>query len=94
MTHRRPGARAAAIVTGLVALTLSISGCGNKGGATTCGEFLKMNDQQQEQVIVRFMKEKGDTNPAQGKVSLSVLSAIGYCNTWGGASDPISNIDG
>ena len=88
--------KASAIALALAAIAVSVAGCGggSKGGATPCGDYLKMDNAGQEKVIRDFMSEKGDTDPDNGMVALSKGSAIAYCNTVGSDSDPISNIDG
>ncbi|MHA3684075.1 hypothetical protein ACXR2T_09265 [Leucobacter sp. HY1910] len=90
------GARAMGILFA-AALGLTLAGCSGSavgGGDTTCSEYLAMGSDDQKQVIRNFQNEKGDSDPANGKVILFQQSAKLYCSTVGSDSDPIRNIDG
>lgn len=89
--------RRVAWAVGISLMVGTLSGCGgqaNNGGATACGDYMKMSSSQQTDVIKKFFEEKGDKNPSNGKITLSKQSAKLYCSTAGGNSDPIRNIDG
>ena len=96
MQYSRAG-RSIAWAVGITFVLGSLCGCGgsaNAGGATKCGDYMKMSSSQQESVIKKFFEEKGDKNPSNGNIMLSKQSAKLYCSTAGGDSDPIRNIDG
>lgn len=90
--YRRVCPFGAALLTACVVLT----GCGgitNKGGDTTCGEYLKMTSDGQNAVIKKYYSDKGQ-DPSNGEIMLARGSALLYCNTVGGDSSPIKNIEG
>lgn len=95
-TRSRPLAfAAAATVLALVPLAGCSSGplSKNKGGDTTCGDYMGMPPEEQREVITTFLEEKGQKDPAGMEVTLRLESSKLYCSTVGQASDPIRNID-
>lgn len=74
---------------------LALAGCsaGNKGGNTTCGEFLAMDGGQQTAVITSFYQSTG-ADTSNGSITLGVISATLYCSTVASNDDPISGING
>ena len=92
-TRPRPAALAAATALALAALT----GCGamdpNKGGDTTCGDYMEMAPEDQREVITTFLDEKGQSDPAGMEVTLNQEAAKLYCSTVGQTSDPIRNAE-
>lgn len=84
----------AAAVAALTLLTLAGCGGENAGGETTCADFLAASTSERNEIITTFLKDKGDSDPSNGKVMLTRTSAAAFCNTVGSANDPIRKIDG
>jgi acid stress chaperone HdeA len=83
----------AASVAALVA-TLALGGCSsNKGGETTCGDYLGLSSSDRTDVVKKFLSDQGSDDGAI-KTGLTKASVLAYCKTVGGASDPISNVNG
>lgn len=77
-----------------------LAGCGpgsplsqNQGGDTTCGDFLEMAPDEQQEVIAAFMDEMGRSDAPGFETTLVEQSSKLYCNTMGRPSDPIRNIN-
>ena len=87
--------RFTALAGAVAVTTLALTGCsgGNAGGATTCGAFLAMNQQQQTAVITTFYESTG-ADTSNGSISIGVISANLYCSTVASNDDPISGING
>jgi acid stress chaperone HdeA len=84
----------------VVTLTMAATaGCGtglldqNQGGDTPCGDYLEMTADDQRDVILTYLDEQGNSNPAGFEVTLTLQSAKLYCNTMGTSSDPIRRIE-
>lgn len=81
----------------MISFAVGIAGCGiadhNKGGDTTCGDYLSMADKEQTETIKAFLAEKGQSDPSGMEVNLGKGSAKLFCNTAGSGSDPIRKID-
>ena len=60
----------------MLTLVVSLVGCGgaNKGGDTTCEEYLKMSGDEQTKVITDFIKEDNG-NPSKLRVMTAKASA-------------------
>ena len=95
MTHARTRRTVSALA--ILAFALGTTGCAmadkNKGGDTTCGDYLSMTSKEQTETIKKFLADKGDSDPSGMDVNLSKGSAKLYCNTVGSDSDPIRKID-
>lgn len=84
-----------------VALAAATSvGCGagspfdnNQGGDTSCGDYREMTPDEQRDVILAYLDEKGNSNPAGFEVTLTLESSKLFCNTLGTADDPIRKIE-
>ncbi len=51
-----------------------------------------MGNTQQTEVVTKYLKDKG-TNPTNGEITLTKLSAAAFCATAGRDSDPIRKIE-
>lgn len=96
MSRRRNASLAAVAV--LAAATLTGCGTGlsldsNSGGDTACGDFREMTPDDQRDVILSYLEEKGNSNPAGYEVTLTLESSKLFCNTLGTADDPIRKIE-
>lgn len=79
-----------------IAVSVGLAGCGaaNRGGDTTCGDYLAMSSGEQTAVIEKHYADKGKTSLSNGEISMARASAVLYCRTAGSDSSPIKNIDG
>jgi hypothetical protein len=81
---------AAALMT--VPLALSLAACGGgevKGGATTCSEFQKANENRQTEIIAKLQEEKaadGDQSLSVGDASLYVAVYVSLCQFADGSA--------
>lgn len=69
-----------------------LSGCSAaapKGGDTTCGEFNKMNKEDQTGVIRQMISEDGNSEPANIEVNGKLVSAQLYCKTLASDSNTV-----
>lgn len=96
MTVRRHAGLIAAAALAAVTMT----GCGpgspfdnNDGGDTPCGEFREMTPDEQRDVILAYLEEQGNSNPAGYEVTLTLESSKLFCTTLGAADDPIRKIE-
>lgn len=92
----RRGMKFRTSVTSAVALVtvLAMGGCSsNDGGETTCGDYLDLSGDERSEVVKKFLEDQGDSAGAI-KTGLFKASVLAYCNTVGGPSDPISNVNG
>ncbi len=78
-----------------VVLSLTLSGCSaaTRGGDTTCAEYKKMSTSAREEAVTALLSENGDT-PSNGMISLSIASALLFCNTVGTDKSVIREING
>ncbi len=81
------------VATLVVAMGLTGCSAANKGGDTTCKEFVGMAQDAQVAVLKKHYEDKGRT-PSNGELTLARMSAGLYCKTAGTDSSPIKNIDG
>ena len=87
-------------LTAATALTLAaLTACGasplsnNKGGDTSCSDFMAMTSDEQRDVANSYLDEKGNGNPAGYEVTLTIQSSKLFCSTLGSADDPIRKIE-
>ncbi len=91
----RQALRAPVIGTAMLVGLLSLSACSsNDGGATSCSDYLGLSSSERTDVIKKFLDENGDSGAGSVKTGLTKASVLAYCNTVGGGSDPISNVNG
>lgn len=88
------------LVTAVFLAAATLTGCGsgspfdsNQGGDTQCGDFREMTPDDQREVVVAYLEEKGNSNPAGYEVTLTLESSKLFCTTLGAADDPIRKIE-
>ena len=89
---RRKSARtaAAALVAG-TALAALLSGCADdKGGDTTCGDFLGQDAKEQKETVSKYL-ESEDADTSGANVNVTLVGITAYCNTAGDVDSPISD---
>ena len=89
----RPARRttAAALLVGTTLAAL-LAGCSsNKGGDTTCGDFLSQDNAAQTETVTAYLESEGSSTSG-ANVNLTRLGAQAYCNTIGDSSSPISDM--
>ncbi len=81
---------AAALVVG-TALAALLSGCADdKGGDTTCGDFLGQDAKTQKETVTDYLKSE-DSATSGANVNMTLVGITAYCNTVGDADSPISD---
>lgn len=76
-----------ATIVAACGLALLVGGCSevetalNKGGDTTCGDYLKMDDHEKRVTVNKFLKEKAgnDAEPAGTLEDLAMATIGGLC---------------
>jgi hypothetical protein len=76
----------------VLAVGLTLGGCGNSGGSMTCGQFNKASDGRQTSAIKAMLKERGGDTSDEA-VSVALGSARMFCLITD-SDDPISGIYG
>lgn len=77
-----------------VACLLSMAGCGsNAGGATTCGDYLRMSSSNQSKAVEKMLSDHGQST-SNGNITLTKVSVWGYCQTVGSNSSTIDGVFG
>lgn len=65
----------------------------NKGGDTSCGEFKKMEVDDQADVISKMLKDDKGKEASNLEVSATRISAVAFCNTLGTDSSKVKDIN-
>jgi acid stress chaperone HdeA len=77
-----------------VAVVLALGGCSqgvlNKGGDTTCKEFLGQDDKTQQETITKMLKDEKGSDPANLEITGTRLSVQTYCQVAGQQDTKIS----
>ena len=90
MNKRR--VRTAAVIVGCALLLSSLGGCSsNAGGATKCGDYLKMTSDQQTEVVAKMRKDHGEST-SNAAVTVAKGMVWTYCSTVGSNDSRIDNI--
>lgn len=98
-TRHAAGSRPLALAAAGALVLASLAGCSsgplskNKGGDTTCGDYMEMPPEEQREVITTFLDDKGQPEPVGMDVTLRLEASKLYCSTVGQAGDPIRNAD-
>jgi acid stress chaperone HdeA len=78
------------------ALAPTLSGCSavekvtNKGGDTTCSDFLSADQKKQNETITKMLKDEGKNEPANLELTGTRLSIQTFCQTVGKQDSKIS----
>ncbi|QKT05793.1 hypothetical protein HUN08_00185 [Gordonia sp. X0973] len=64
----------------------------NKGGDTTCGKFITMNEKDQREAVSKMLKERSGADPSNLEVTGTRVAVGAYCRTVGTDSSKISDI--
>ncbi|MFT4200449.1 hypothetical protein [Gordonia sp. (in: high G+C Gram-positive bacteria)] len=88
-------------LTGVVAVVacLGLAACSqvedmvdkNKGGKTTCGDYMKLDQPQRTDVVLKFLEEKGVSQANDIAVTANKTAILTFCSTVASSTDPISN---
>ncbi|GGC59744.1 hypothetical protein GCM10011410_10220 [Hoyosella rhizosphaerae] len=81
-----------------VAMSAPLAACangilGNRGGDTTCGDFLTQDESAQRDTIRTYLQEKGD-DPVNLQIDTTRIVVLGFCRTIARDGDPIRRIEG
>lgn len=87
----RSTVRSAAAIT-VLAAALSLGACAKAGADTTCKDFLKMSESDQNQQVVKLYKDKHDSEPAAAATTGLRTEAVTYCSTVGKPDTKIKEI--
>jgi len=73
------------MATASLALGVLLSGCGAKveGGDTSCKDYLKANDGDQQTAVSKMLKDEKGTDAAQLEITGTKLSVQTFCQTAG-----------
>jgi acid stress chaperone HdeA len=68
-----------------MALGVLLSGCGAKveGGDTSCKDYMKANDGDQQTAVSKMLKDEKGTDAAQLEITGTKLSVQTFCQTAG-----------
>ncbi|MBL1079399.1 hypothetical protein JK358_33835 [Nocardia sp. 2] len=88
------------VIAAAFAVTL-LSGCTdvaralNKGGDTTCSEYLNQNADDQRMTITKAIKQQtgNDAEPAGTQVDITMASVQALCQVQANSETPIKNAD-
>ncbi|WP_278312944.1 hypothetical protein [Lolliginicoccus levis] len=67
---------------------------GNRGGDTTCADFLSQDEEAQRDTVRAYLEERGGEEPMNLEISGTRVVIVGFCTTFGRDSDPIRSIEG
>ncbi|MCC3313691.1 hypothetical protein [Nocardia africana] len=82
---------ALAVIAGLATVTLCVSGC-NKGGDTTCSDFLSQSQDKQNNEVKKMYNDKHGADPNVVKIAALRNEAKLYCSTAGHDGTKISDV--
>ncbi|MBD8505353.1 hypothetical protein HT102_02475 [Hoyosella sp. G463] len=98
MTRPQLARSVAACCAALVALgpAAACSGgiLGNRGGDTTCADFLSQDEEAQRETIRVYLEEREGNEPINLEIATTRVIIVGYCTTFARDSDPIRSIEG
>lgn len=98
-TSGRFGPMKKLIALGIIAAALSAAGCSevettlNKGGDTSCADYLKQDAHTQRVTVTKFLKQRNGTNddPAGTAVDLTMSAVAGLCSVQANRDTAIKN---
>lgn len=99
-TIQRPAgaalAMAAALVTVLVAGCSEVEKAMNRGGDTTCGDYLKKDDHNKRVTVTKYLQQRAgnEADPAGTAVDIAMAAIGGLCILPGKETVPIKNASG
>lgn len=96
MKRQSSSSRTATVLVTVALCVSLIGGCqgGNKGGDTTCGDFLAMSASDQTAAVQKLLEESGESDVSNGMIALNVAGVQLFCSTLGSDSSKIREIDG
>lgn len=77
-SDRRRVARISSIPLAVMAIAMSVAGCGAKDGSTTCNDYLDMDNGDQQETVQNMIKNTNQTDSG-GNMLLTMGSVKLYC---------------
>ena len=70
------------LVCAALSVLVLVAGCGgasNRGGDTTCKDYLAMSNDDKGATVARMLKERNGSNSSTGDVVVKRLAIVGFC---------------